>query len=66
MNIYIYIYIYSWVQVTVGITLSNVILPNNLLCNLYFANPIVELHVLYVLNIHANFHLIECYLSFDP
>ena len=30
--------------------------PNNLLLNSYFKNPIVELHILHVLNIHYNFH----------
>ena len=55
---FIYIYIYrGWVQVTLGITLSNVTLPNNLLQNSYFENLTVELHVLYVLNIHANFYV---------
>ena len=38
-------------------TLSNVTPPNNLLLNLYFKNLIVELHILYVLNMHANFHV---------
>ena len=36
--------------------LSNITLLNNLLLNSYFENPTVELHVLYVLNMHANFH----------
>ena len=31
--------------------------PNNLLMNLYFESSIVGLHVLYVLNMHANFHI---------
>ena len=48
------IYIYSWVQVTPGVTLSNITLSNNLLCNSYFENLIVELHILYVFNIHVN------------
>ena len=56
--IYIYIYIYiGWVQVTLGVTLSNITLPNNLLLNSYFENPTVELHVIYVINIHANFYI---------
>ena len=46
----------SWVQVTPGVILSNVIPLNNLLLNSYFENPTVELHVLYVLNMHAKFH----------
>ena len=50
-----HIYI-GWVQVTLGVTLSNITLPNNLLLNSYFENPIVELHVLYVLSMHTNFH----------
>ena len=60
--IYIYIYIYDWVQVTPSVTLSNVIPPNNLLQNSCFENLTVELHVLYVLNIHVNWS----YLPFDP
>ena len=64
--IYIYIYIYGWVQVIPGVTLSNITPTNNLLQNLYFENPTVELHVLYVVNILANFMLIRCYLLFDP
>ena len=55
--IYIYIYIYGWVHITSSITLRNVTSPNNLLLNSYFENSIVELHVQYVLNIHANFHI---------
>ena len=47
----------SWVQVTPGVILSNITPPNNLLQNSYFENFTVELHVLYVLNIHANFHV---------
>ena len=54
--IYIYIYI-GWVQVIPGVTLSNVTPPNNLLQHSYFENLTVELYVLYVLNIHANFYL---------
>ena len=53
----IYIYIYGWVHITSSITLKNVTSPNNLLLNSYFENSIVELHVQYVLNIHANFHI---------
>ena len=45
----------GWVQVTRSVTLNNVTLTNNLLFNLYFENPTVELYVLYVLNIHAKF-----------
>ena len=47
----------GWVHVTLGVTLSNVTPPNNLLLNYYFENPTVELHVLYVLNMHTNFHI---------
>ena len=36
--------------------LLNVTPTNNLLLNSYFENPTVGLHVLYVLNMHANFH----------
>ena len=55
LHIYIYIYM-GWVQVTLGVTLSNITLPNNLLLNLYFKNLTVGLHVIYVFNIHANFY----------
>ena len=47
----------GWVQVTPSITLSNVTPFNNLLLNSYFENTTVELHVLYILNMHANFHV---------
>ena len=47
----------DWVQVTPSVTLSNATQPKNLLMNLYFKNPTVELHVLYVLNMHTNFHV---------
>ena len=63
-HIYIYIYI-GWVQVILGVTLSNITLPNNLLLNSYFENPTVELHVLYVLSMHTNFMLIGCNLPFN-
>ena len=63
---YIYIYIYmGWVQVTSSVTLSNITPPNNLLFDSYFENSTVELHVLYVLNMHANFMSIRCNLPFD-
>ena len=45
------------VQVIPGVTLNNVTPLNNLLKNSYFENSIVELYVLYVLNIHANFYV---------
>ena len=48
--------IYGWIQVTLGVTIINVTPPNNLLLNSYFENLTVELHVLYVLFMHANFH----------
>ena len=61
-----YIYIYKkrererererWVQITPNVTLNNVILPNNMLLNSYFKSLTTELYVLYVLNIHTNFH----------
>ena len=54
--IYIYIYIWSWVQVTPGVTLSNITLLNNLLLNSYFKKPTIGLHILYVFNMHAYFH----------
>ena len=37
--------------------LLNVTPTNNLLLNSYFENPTVELQVLYVLNMYANFHV---------
>ena len=40
-----------------GITLSNITPPDNLLMNLYFENFTIGLHVLYVLNMHINFHI---------
>ena len=46
----------GWVQVTPGVTLSNVTPQNNLLLNSYFENPIDELYVLYVFNMYVNFH----------
>ena len=47
----------GWVQVTSNITSSNVTILNNLLMNLYFENSTIELHVLYILNMHAKFHI---------
>ena len=55
-NIYIYIYM-SWVQITLNVTLNNITPLNNLLLNSCFENPTIELHVLYVLNMHAKFHV---------
>ena len=49
--------IYPWVQVIPNVTLSNVTSANNLLLKSYFKNYIVELHVLYVLNMHINIHV---------
>ena len=46
----------SWIQVTLGTTLSNVILPINLLLNLYFENLTVGLYILYVFNMYVNFY----------
>ena len=46
----------DWIQVTPDVTLNNVTLLNNLLLNSYFENPTVKLHILYVFNMHANFH----------
>ena len=44
----------SWVHIIFSVTLSNVTSTNNLLLNSYFKNSTVELHVLYVLNMHTN------------
>ena len=49
-------HIYGWIEVTLCVTIINATPPNNLLLNSYFENLIVELHVLYVLFMHANFH----------
>ena len=46
----------GWVQVTFGISLSNVTLPDNLLLNSYFENLIIGLYLLYVFTMHANFY----------
>ena len=51
------VYIYSWVQITFGITLCNITPPNNLLLDSYFKDPTVELHILYMLNMHTNFNI---------
>ena len=40
-----------------SVTLRNITSPNNLLLNSYVENPTVELHVLYVFNMHTNFHV---------
>ena len=47
----------SWVQVIPSVVFSNVTPLNNLLYNSYVENLIVELHILYVFNIHVNFHV---------
>lgn len=47
----------SWIQIILNATLSNITPLNNLLLNSYFKNPTIELHVLYVLNMHAKFHV---------
>ena len=49
----------GWVQVTIGVILSSVTPLNNLLLNSYFVNLTVGLNVLYVFNMHANFHTIQ-------
>ena len=46
----------GWVQVTLGVTLSNVTQQNNVLLNSYFESPIDELYALYFFNIYVNFH----------
>ena len=62
MRVYICVCIYIWLGSSYtwcnsGVTLSNVTSPNNLLMNLYFENFTIGLHVLYVLNMHINFHI---------
>ena len=49
-------YILGCVQVTPGITISNITPSDNLLLNSYFENPTVKLHILYVFNMHTNLH----------
>ena len=49
-------YINSWVQVTLDVTVENVMPTNNLFLISYFENPTIRSHFLYVLNMHANFH----------
>ena len=51
---YTYTYIHTHTHTHTHIYIT---LPNNLLLNSYFENPTVELHVLYVLSMHANFHI---------
>ena len=46
----------NWIQVTPGVTLSNVTPTNNLLLNSYFENLTIGLHVLYIFNMNANFY----------
>ena len=46
----------GWIQVTPGITLSNITPPNNLLLNSYFENLTIGLHILCVFNMSANFY----------
>ena len=47
----------GWIQVLLGVTLNNITPPNNLLLISFFENLTIELHVLYVLNMHVNFHI---------
>ena len=54
----------SWVEVIFDVTLNNITSPNYLLLNSYFENPTVELHVLYILNMFANFHANVLYKTF--
>ena len=51
-----FIYIYELSSSILGVTLNSITLPNNLLLNSYLKNPTIELHVLYVLNMRANFY----------
>ena len=73
---YIYIYIYrereregvgfKLHQVTLGVTLSNITLPNNLLLNSYFKIPPLN-YIFYIyLTYMLNFMSIRCYLPCDP
>ena len=43
------------VQVALNVTQKNVTPTNNLLFNSYFQNLTVGLHVIFVINMHANF-----------
>ena len=49
---HIYIYIERETERELGLSYTWC----NLLLNSYFENPTIELHILYVLNIHAKFH----------
>ena len=56
--LFYFVHIYmGWIQVTSNVTLNNVTPLNNLLLNSYFENSTIELHVLSILNMHANFHI---------
>ena len=57
----------SWVQVILGVTLSNVTPSNNLLYNSYFENLIVELRDMFYmfLTFMLIFISIGCYLPFN-
>ena len=43
--------------IKVNYKLMSVTTPNSFFLNSYFENLIVGLHDLYVLNVHANFHI---------
>ena len=73
----IYIYIYrerererererGWVQAIHGVTLNNVIPPNNLLLNSFFENPMLNYMFYMFLTCMPIFMPIRCNLPIDP
>ena len=56
-GLFIYLLVIYRVQVLYGVILNNVTFPNNLLLNSYFKNLTIGSYVLYVLTMHANFHV---------
>ena len=50
------IYIYSWVQITPGVTLSDITQLNNLLLDANFDKSTIGLHYIHILSMLAKFH----------
>ena len=62
LNIYIYIYIYTHtymdkVKLQSWLQLKSTTLLNKINITIYFKNLIVELHILYTLNMHVKFYV---------
>ena len=51
-----HIYIYSWVQVTPGITLSNITPLNKLLLDANFDKSTIGLHYIHIISMLTKFH----------